>query len=514
VSPADHTPVEAPLSQRLGMLQLVRLASAAVAALGTVLLPQGDGGTAATVAASAGAYAAVTTVAELIRRTRPRQTTWLVWPMLLADGLWMAAVVTNTGGVRSMLAPLVPFHVVAVTLLVSHRTGLRVALWHAALLVAGHAALRGGVVALPADPSAGRVPADPLAAFAALSFLLFAAGAAAFSSLNERALRRSRSELASLVDLGSEVEHARTADEILAILARHATRRLGASRAVAAVADGDGVRAVVASGPGGVLVETSGRPLVVPPDVELRRRLDARLDGVVDDLMPDAHNVVVVPLVDDADVLGLLAVEWGGGARTRLHGQTVDAIHQAASHAALALRGARLLAEVERLASRDGLTGVLNRRAFDAALVREVARVARTGAPLSLVLLDLDHFKRVNDTFGHPTGDGVLRQAGQALAETCREVDVAARYGGEEFAVLLPGCSGAQAVRTAERLRAAVAGAVTAVPVTVSAGVATVPVNAADAAELLAAADDALYQSKRAGRDRTTRARRRLRTVA
>ena len=510
----DHDHVEAPLSQRLGMLQLVRLALAGVAALATVILPEGDSGAAATVAASAGAYAAVTTVAELIRRTRPRHTAWLVWPVLLGDGLWLAAVVTHTGGVRSMLALLVPFHVVAVTLLVSHRTGLRVALWHATLLVAGHGALRGGIVTLPVEPSDGRVPPDELAAFSALAFLLFAAGAAAFSSLNERALRRSRAELASLVDFSSEVERARTADEILGALARHATVRLSAPRAVAVLTDPAGVRAAVAGHGGAALAEAPGAELVVPPDVELRRRLDSRMDGVLDELLPDARNVVIVPLVDDADVLGALAVEWGGGNRTRLHSQTVDAIHQAASHAALALRGARLLAEVERLATHDGLTGVLNRRAFDAALDREVARAIRSGSPLSLVLLDIDHFKQVNDTLGHQAGDDVLRHAGRALGAACREIDVVARYGGVVFAVLLRATTGPQAVRAADRLRAAMASAVTVVPVTVSAGVATVPGNATTGTDLIAAADEALYRSKAAGRDRTSRARRRLRSAA
>ena len=99
------------------------------------------------------------------------------------------------------------------------------------------------------------------------------------------------------------------------------------------------------------------------------------------------------------------------------------------------------LEQVQRLAATDGLTKIANRRTFETTLEREVARAARSAEHLSLVLLDIDHFKRLNDAHGHQAGDEVLRNVAAALSCACRDFDTAARYGGEEFAVVLPGCA-------------------------------------------------------------------------
>jgi diguanylate cyclase (GGDEF)-like protein len=131
-----------------------------------------------------------------------------------------------------------------------------------------------------------------------------------------------------------------------------------------------------------------------------------------------------------------------------------------------------------------------------------VARAQRLATPLSLLVLDVDHFKQVNDTYGHQTGDAVLREVSEALVANTKNYDVAARYGGDEFVVLLPGCSREDAMRVAERVRNGIARAVGEAPVTISAGVASVPDNASDAERLMAAADAALYDAKRAGRNR------------
>jgi diguanylate cyclase (GGDEF)-like protein/PAS domain S-box-containing protein len=159
------------------------------------------------------------------------------------------------------------------------------------------------------------------------------------------------------------------------------------------------------------------------------------------------------------------------------------------------------------LAATDGMTGIANKRTLLERLAVELSRVAQRAAPLSLVLMDVDHFKSYNDQFGHPAGDQVLTQVAKLLLANARSSDLVARYGGEEFVLLLPNTSDAGARRMAERCRAAIAQA----PfphraVTASFGVATVHGPAGSAGELLERADQALYVAKRQGRDRVVSA--------
>ncbi|HWQ12867.1 MAG TPA: response regulator [Roseiflexaceae bacterium] len=159
---------------------------------------------------------------------------------------------------------------------------------------------------------------------------------------------------------------------------------------------------------------------------------------------------------------------------------------------------------------RDGLTGLLNHAAVDQHLEREIARARRMGSDLALALIDVDHFKRVNDTHGHPAGDRVLKSLARLLQQGLRNSDVIGRYGGEEFALILPDTDGARAVEVLERLRTSFAGVRhragdTVFSVTLSAGVACLA-DYPDTAMLTAAADQALYAAKRSGRNRIVRA--------
>lgn len=159
-------------------------------------------------------------------------------------------------------------------------------------------------------------------------------------------------------------------------------------------------------------------------------------------------------------------------------------------------------AKLSSLATTDPLTGLADRHAFDEALAREAALVVRGACSLSCVLLDVDHFKGFNDTFGHPAGDEVLRQVGAQIQSCCRASDVAARYGGEKFAILLPGTGSDGARVLAERVRSTVeAGPWAHRPVTVSAGVATLGVDDALVGRVVGAADRALYRAKQGGRN-------------
>ena len=150
------------------------------------------------------------------------------------------------------------------------------------------------------------------------------------------------------------------------------------------------------------------------------------------------------------------------------------------SQGAMALGNSWLLAEVERAAVTDGLTGLANRAHFEAGLDRELARAERIGQSVSLVMLDIDHFKALNDSCGHQAGDVALREVAAVLRDSGRASDLVARYGGEEFALVLPDTDEEAAVQIAERLRLRIREVVAAVPVTASFGVAAYPRSAFD----------------------------------
>ncbi|HVM13487.1 MAG TPA: GGDEF domain-containing protein [Egibacteraceae bacterium] len=162
-----------------------------------------------------------------------------------------------------------------------------------------------------------------------------------------------------------------------------------------------------------------------------------------------------------------------------------------------------LVQRTRATARTDGLTGLENHVTFQSVLQAEHERMRRYGSPYSVLLIDIDHFKQVNDTRGHPVGDEVLRGLGRLLDQRTRVTDTVARYGGEEFAVLLPETSRENAIALAEDLRSRIRDADLPVPVTVSIGIASSADGLVDTAEaLLAKADEALYEAKRKGRNR------------
>ncbi|MBC7106070.1 MAG: GGDEF domain-containing protein [Firmicutes bacterium] len=219
------------------------------------------------------------------------------------------------------------------------------------------------------------------------------------------------------------------------------------------------------------------------------------------------RSAILVPLVVEEDVLGLFLVgERRPQAydRRQLHTLTVIA-----SQATVAIANAVLYRRLEHMAITDGLTGLYNHRYFYLRTQAEFQRAARQGETFAVVFFDLDHFKDLNDQYGHLAGDAVLAQLGEVIRRNLREGDVAARYGGEEFALLLPSTGEHRAVYAAERIREAVRrhefsweGRTWPVQVSISAGVAVFPKDGRDLAALLRAADRALYRAKEMGRDR------------
>ena len=179
------------------------------------------------------------------------------------------------------------------------------------------------------------------------------------------------------------------------------------------------------------------------------------------------------------------------------------------NQAAAAIALIELLEANRRLALHDGLTDLLNRRAFDEFLERAASQASRGGQSLSLLMLDLDHFKQLNDTFGHAVGDLALQAAAAEIRLQVRGGDLPARYGGEEFAIILPETDGAAAFRMAERVRKALQNRVIKVGdeqirITASCGVSATDLGYATPEALIHSADEALYASKETGRNRTS----------
>lgn len=163
------------------------------------------------------------------------------------------------------------------------------------------------------------------------------------------------------------------------------------------------------------------------------------------------------------------------------------------------------ISRLVELAATDALTGLRNRRFFNESLDTACSLGHRHGLPLSMIMVDVDHFKQYNDTFGHRAGDDVLRVVAATLRESVREHDVAARYGGEEFAVLLMATDAEGAIQFSERLRETVASFLWPLrQITISLGVATLEPTTKEPCDLVEAADQALYRSKLAGRNRVT----------
>lgn len=212
-------------------------------------------------------------------------------------------------------------------------------------------------------------------------------------------------------------------------------------------------------------------------------------------------NSTCAPLTVGGEVIGSVLVQRS----TRYGADEQQRIRDSVGQAAPVLANLRNLAIAELRAATDGLTGLPNKRAVTDGLKRMLAQASRTLTPMALLMLDLDHFKNLNDTYGHPVGDQALSGVGAALRSVLRESDFAGRNGGEEFAVVLPDTDAAGAVLVAERIRAAIAdislpgiGA----SVTASVGVAAYPEHATAVERLERLADSALYVAKRGGRNR------------
>ena len=356
--------------------------------------------------------------------------------------------------------------------------------------------------------------------------------------LTRTAEQRNR-QLTALIDASRAITSTLDLDEVLDAVCRQTAHALNASAGYIFEYDAEtdtqrwlaDYRSDLGDEHGGS-VGTKHRPCDLPQEMAvIRTRQPAqarREDPAVSPMVRrrllhrGEQATLMVPLLFGDAVVGTLEVSEATRPR-RFTDEEVALCAALGEQAAVAIHNAQMYRQlqeqkaiIERQAISDELTGLANRRELWERLRDEVARTARYGQPLSLLMLDLDDFKSVNDRYGHLAGDAVLRAIGGILRDHVRQgVDLAARCGGEEFAVILPSTTSAGdpaspngALATAERIRRAVAGLQASVGhgdwtgVTVSIGVATLPTHATNAEELVSRADEALYRSKRLGKDR------------
>lgn len=487
-----------PLADRVRWSTWLRLGLVAVVAAAWVLLPQARSGDERVLAVVGAGYGVLTLLVVVAPRAGRTAALWAVNAGTAFDSVLLAAAFYGLGGLRGPVVACFALHASALCLLFSFRTGVRAALGHSLLVLC----------VVQATSPAG-FPEHEYLVFL-LQLWLATTATSSFAAVNERELRRRRYDAEVLHRFLAELETVVGVRDIAARLAAFCGEELLVSRAVVvhrSAAAGLHVEGWSAAEPvAGDLPAgwEAGSPVLgsaTAAEPVLRWGLDGDALGRV---LPDAGGVVVLPLTSGAvSGGGWLVLDLGARRRSGVERRMLSTAAQAASHTALALSRARAVAALRRAADSDGLTGVRNRRWFDERLVGEFADAARRGAPLAVALVDLDHFKQVNDVHGHQAGDEVLVRAAAALGSAARGSDHLARYGGEEFVLLLPGAGPEEALEVAERLRRAVPAGAGAVGVTCSIGVAvTGGPRTSSPAELVRAADEALYRAKEQGRDR------------
>ncbi len=216
----------------------------------------------------------------------------------------------------------------------------------------------------------------------------------------------------------------------------------------------------------------------------------------------ETQSELCIPLLSFGETVGVLCLE--SSKVNAFHPGDIPALESVADICANAVQNARYVQRMRQMAYADGLTGIFNRRQFETRIAEEIERTSRYQHNMSVIMFDIDHFKRLNDEFGHLLGDDVLRQVSNVLGQNLRKADVPCRFGGDEFAVIVPEANGEEAFAVADKLRKVISQILfPGVPraVTITAGVASYPANGKTRDELVKAADEALYAGKQAGRN-------------
>jgi diguanylate cyclase (GGDEF)-like protein len=315
--------------------------------------------------------------------------------------------------------------------------------------------------------------------------------------------------MVDLIRVAQEIRGMDEVDQILQVAATETGRALGVEQCAVLVEGENSTQPIIRSYDGDS--ENSSLMAERPLMEDLGTCVIALADSALEYYEETGSHVaggrypmLGVPVFQDGNFIGALLVRSLEQSRTWLETER-EALYAVAHQISLAVKQARLLAQKEREASRDSLTGCLNRRAFEFSLAHELREAAESDEPLSLIMVDVDYFKKVNDSYGHPTGDLVLCMLANVLGEKAGSRHLVARFGGDEFALILPGHDADDAVLLAESIRTGVEGMkVPGIrePVTASFGVAAFPLHAASYDDLISGTDAALYEAKREGRNR------------
>ena len=501
------------LSDRMGYLLMLRIAMAGVAVAWSAIRPEALGTPFAVLATVSVGYVVIAGLAELLRRRVSRYGFAVLSVLLILDGLYLAYAMYITGATQSPIRFLVYLHLVAVSLLASYRTGLKIALWHSLLLFVVLYAQAASLVP-PVDVIPGRgIDFDRMPVLNVTSFWLFALATSIFSAMNERELRQRRADLQALVDVGARLDEVADPTLQARVVLDGMAARFGFERGLVIGAVEGNLLVLASRG----AAEWTGSE---PADAIIRRawerrellpvkRIDPEGNPLLAAALPDARNLLVSPMIADGRPVGAIVVEHRSRTVFGVERRVASVLGQFSAVAALNLRNAVLLRHVQDLAEQDSLTGAANRRMFQRTLERTL-EAQPSGEPgperiTAVLFIDLDDFKIVNDSMGHAAGDELLIAVTDRIRGLVRQGDLVARLGGDEFAILtgdVPDLrrSRAMAERLVRDLRVPYVLSGKTVTVTASIGIASASDAGRDAQEVVRNADVAMYMAKANGK--------------
>jgi len=437
----------------------------------------------------------------------------------VTDTLLITSIVYETGGLHSPLYPLYYLPILQASIRLSLRDAIG-----ASLLAIGLYFVLGFTEGLEAN-----IPVRSTTRIVAFGFSATLVGL--FLSLAMRETREHRratlratqllTKMRGLVDVAAALSSTLELNEILGLIVQKAPAVMNAEAASIVLADeaagvlrfraASGPRAhllagrqmPLGSGLAGWVIEHDETVIVDTPETDPRFYKE-----ILQEIEYPVRSLIVTPIRSAGKPIGCVEVLNKTGEQS-FDDDDRRVLEAFSVHAALAIENAGQYETTKTEAITDPLTGLCNRRELEQRMAAELNHAVRYGGPVSVVMMDLDHFKRINDTYGHQAGDKVLREVAKLLRRLSRSSDVVARYGGEEFVMVLPHTGKQQAVEAAQRLRQAVeslrvwwAGVPEPLTITISCGVTSVRLGEDNAASVLARADRRLYQAKAEGRNR------------